>query len=265
MAASIDGPTHVIASIGYAARGVVYLIISFFSALAALGLGQAEDSSGALKSLLGSSVGSILLIIIAVGLVCYAAWRLMQALADLDEHGKDLRGLTVRGGLLVSAITHSLLAIAIASWLILGASDDGDTAKNWSSKILEWPGGEWIVLAIGVAVAGAGIAHLWKGIRSGFKRWFEIDEALIRWLGPIFQLGLIIRGVIFVLIGVFFGIAAWQHSADTAKGFKDTLQMIAEQPYGPYLMGGIAIGLFAFACYSLAEAVYRDVQGLDKA
>lgn len=261
MPASIDKPIPIIATAGYAARGIVYLIISFFAALATFGLGDVKDSSGALQSLLGSTWGTILLIIIAAGLQCYAIWRFIQSVFDADDHGHGLTALLIRGGLFISAFTHTLLAIAIISWLIVGASsDNGDAAKNWSEKIMSYPGGIVAIYLIGIAVAGAGVAHIVKGWQSGFEKWFNMSSRFLQTVGPVFQAGLIVRGLIFILIGLFFGLAAWQHNADSAKGFKDTLEMIASQPYGPFLLGAIATGLFAFACYSLTEAVYREVQ-----
>lgn len=53
---------------GYAARGVVYLIVGGLATLAATGYGgQTTGSHGALASLLGEPLGDALLIIIAVG------------------------------------------------------------------------------------------------------------------------------------------------------------------------------------------------------
>lgn len=261
MAASIDKPIQIIASIGYAARGVIYLIVSFFAGYAAIGSGTVKDSSGALQSLLGSSLGTLLLVVIAAGLICYAVWRFVQSILDGDEHGYGLKAVIVRSGLLISALTHTILAVTILSWLIIGASSDGsDAAKSWSKALMSYPGGVYLVFAIGIAVAGAGIAHLIKGWQSGFEKWFDMHSRFLQNIGPVFQIGLMVRGIIFVLIGGFFGLAAFRNHADSAKGFKDTLEMIANQPYGPYLLAAIAVGLFAFAMYSLAQAIYREVQ-----
>ena len=85
---------------GYAARGVVYLIVGGLAVLAALGGGgQTTDSKGALLTILQQPFGNVLLGLVALGLVGYAIWRLVQALMDTDHHGTDAKGLAIRGGL----------------------------------------------------------------------------------------------------------------------------------------------------------------------
>ncbi|BBM05980.1 hypothetical protein HAALTHF_42110n [Vreelandella aquamarina] len=64
----------------------------------------------------------MLLGVIALGLVGYAVWRTLQALQDTDHHGSGTKGLAIRGGLLVSAVTHTFLAFLPPSlWFISAA------------------------------------------------------------------------------------------------------------------------------------------------
>jgi hypothetical protein len=116
---------RLLARIGYAARGVIYVIVGSFAALAALGRGdETPDSRGALVELLNAPFGKILLGMVAAGLVGYALWRAVQALLDADDHGTDMRGLVIRSGLAVSAVTHAALAVA-AVGLIFGWGTGG--------------------------------------------------------------------------------------------------------------------------------------------
>ena len=249
---------------GYAARGVVYLIVGGLAVVAALGRGgQTTGTRGALTTLLAQPFGQVLLGIVALGLVGYALWRVVQALADVDGHGTDGRGLAVRAGLLVSAVTHSLLALFALS-LIFGwgssiGGDDDSGARNWTAWLLQQPFGRWLVGLLGLAIVAAGIAHMIKGYRARFERYLQMDAATLEKVSPVCRFGLIARGVVFVIIGGFLIVAAFEFDSAQARGLQGALQTLQQQPYGWFLLGVVALGLAAFGGYSLIEAWYRRI------
>src|SRR5262245_17400956 len=87
---SCDVHLEQLARLGYVARGSVFLIIGFFCAYAAYASTRPLDSNDAFRNLLNKPLGGILLGAIAAGLFCFAAWRLAQALLDVDHCGKNL-------------------------------------------------------------------------------------------------------------------------------------------------------------------------------
>jgi len=248
---------------GYAARGVVYLIVGWLAVLAALGGGgRTTDSEGALITILQQPFGEIMLALVALGLIGYALWRLVQGLMDTDHHGTDAKGLAIRGGLLVSAVTHVLLAFfalsLIFGWGSGGGSGDGAT-RDWTAWLLQQPFGRWLVALVGAAVIGAGLAHMIKGYRAKFERYLEMDADLLDKASPVCRFGLIARGVVFLIIGGFLLVAAWRFSSGEVVGLQGALQTLQQQPYGWILLAIVALGLFAFGVYSLIEARYRRI------
>ena len=76
---------------GWFAKGVVYVIAGFLAlSVAAKASGWADETSatgdqeaspiGAIKTVAGSSGGTLLLWLLAVGMLLYAAWRVVSAL-----------------------------------------------------------------------------------------------------------------------------------------------------------------------------------------
>jgi hypothetical protein len=247
---------------GYAARGVVYLIIGGLAVLAALGSGgQTTDSKGALVTILQQPFGKVLLALVALGLVGYAIWRLVQASMDPDNHGTDAKGVAVRGGLLVSAVSHVLLAFFALSLIFgWGAGGGGDSGtQDWTAWLLQQPFGRWLVALVGLAVIGAGLAHMVKGYKAKFEKYLQMDHDLLDKTSPICRFGLIARGVVFLIIGGFLVVAAWRFSSGDVVGLQGALQTLQQQPYGWILLGIVALGLFAFGVYSLIEARYRRI------
>lgn len=256
-----------LARAGYASRGVLYLLIALFAFLAALGAGEdAQGSEGALERTLLAPFGVLLVAAIALGLIGYSVWRFCQAVFDVDDHGTDLRGLTVRGALLVSSITHLLLAGAAGLSVVrligvqqAGGTSGGGGQADWTRWLMAQPFGRWLVVIVGLAMIGAGIAHFLKGHREGFEKYFEWTREQRRWLSPICVFGLYARSVTLVIIGGFFLYAAWRYDPSQAGGIEMALDWLGSQAFGAWLLAAMAVGLGAFGVYSLTESFVRRV------
>ncbi len=252
----------VFARLGYAARGVVYLLVGGLAALTVFELGgQTAGSRGALERVLAAPLGKVMLCAITIGLIGYAIWRVIQAAKDLDQHGTNAKGLVIRGALFVSAITHSLLALFAIT--LVATIEPSSNGSGGSEGVAQWllskPTGRWLTAIIGITVIGAGIAHAIKAWNVKFDRHFDMPKKTQYWTYPICRFGLAIRGLVFVIVGSFFIIAAYnvdpQQAADTAEVFS----IVQAQSYGTWLLAIVAFGLFSFGIYSVLEAIYRRV------
>lgn len=251
------------ARMGYGARGVVYLIIGGLAALAALDAGgETTDSRGALVELLSQPFGAVLIAIVIVGLLGYAGWRVVQALLDADAHGLDAKGLVVRAGLFISAITYSALAFYAMSLIFMSwTSDGGGSARvSW---LMQQSFGRYLMAAVGLAIGGAGLAQIWKGAAGGFHRHLELDRGPHPVISFICGFGLIARGAVFCIIGGLFCLAAVRLDPEQAGGLKDAMNWLRQQPFGEALFAIVALGLFAFGVYSLIEAAFRKIDIAD--
>ncbi len=111
-----------LARLGYAAKGVVYIIIGFLAGKLALGQGgQATDQRGALRTIAEQPFGKIILIVIAIGLLAFGLWSLIQAIFDTEGEGRKAKGIIARIGYAVVGIAYLVLAfgayqLAVGSW-----------------------------------------------------------------------------------------------------------------------------------------------------
>lgn len=255
------------ARVGYAARGVVYLIVGGLSVLAALGTGGGDTvgSKGALVKLSGAPWGFAVLIAIAIGLFAYAAWRAIQAVLDADDHGADAKGLVIRAGLMVSAITHALLGLYALSMPFtiggVGKGSGGSGSEGAVAWLLQKPFGVYLLAAVGLCVVGAGVAQQWKGVSGKFRKRLAMRRDLENLLTPVCAFGLVARGLVFVIVGGFILYAAYRYDPDKAGGLAEALQWLRGQKFGQVLFFVVAAGLLSFGVYSLIEAVWRRVAG----
>lgn len=253
------------AQLGYAARGVVYLVIGSLALLAAFGQGgSTTNSRGAILTILGQPFGQVLLWAMVVGLFGYVVWRFVQAVQDVDHHGRSAKGVAIRGGLLVSAITH----LALAVWtfqLLIGNGGGGSSGQGaaQAQALLGTTPGQVVYGLVGIAVVIAGFAHVYKGWTSRFERYVHIPIEHRKWAKPVCRFGLIARGFVWFIIGWFFIGAAVTARQGEISGIAEALNALRNTGYGPWLLAVVAAGLFAFGVYSVLEALYRRIDAPD--
>ncbi len=249
------------ARLGYVTRGVVYIIVGALALLAAFGQGgKTSGTKGALHSVMSTAFGDIMIGIIAFGLFSYALWRFVQAIKDVDDHGTDLKGLAIRGGLLVSAVTHTMLGVYALNMLFgFSGGNGGGGSKGMAAMLMQQPWGRWLVGGAALCILGAGIAHAVKALKEKYKKYFAMDSNLMEKVNPVIKFGLIARAIVFAIMAFFLAYAAWTYDPQKAKGLDAALEFIQQQAYGSILLGVVALGLFAFGVYSFLEGIYRRI------
>ncbi len=248
--------------VGFAALGVVHLLIGILAVMSVVGIGSAQGARGALREIIRLPFGQFLLVAVAAGLVCYALWRFIQSFMDTDAKGSNAKGFAVRIGFAVIGVIYLGLSFSAVK-LFLGAQDKNDVwAQSWTAWMLAQPFGNWLVgLAAAIAVI-VGIVHFYITCKTKFREnWklAEMSESQEKW-GTFFGIvGFIARSVVFCIIGFFLAYAAWQSNAGRVRDFGSALSALEQQPYGVWLLGIIAIGLFSYGIFIFFQVRFRQI------
>lgn len=247
---------------GYVARGLVYLSIGVIALLAAVELTpRAEGSLGALEAWADWPFGVALLWATGLGLYGFAGWRVLQSVFDADRQGRSAKALAARAGQALSGIVYGGLAISVFGLLDaledLREVDDRAETQESVAQMLAMPGGEWMVMAAGAFVIGAGIGAMVQAVGRDLCKRLACDRHLRRWAGWLGRIGYFGRGVAFLPAGGFLLLAGLHARSDKAQGMGGALQWVERAPFGNSLMVMIALGLVAFGLFALVEARYR--------
>ena len=101
------------ARFGYAAKGVVYMLIGALAFSAAIGSGRAGDSREAMTALRDKPFGKIVLAIIGLGLLAYALWRMYSGIANPEDDSAGARFGYVGTGLINFGLGLEGLRVAL--------------------------------------------------------------------------------------------------------------------------------------------------------
>jgi len=254
-----SGPLVWMARIGYAARGIVFLIIGGFALLAAGGLGaHPQGARDALEFTFQQPFGGYFLWALAAGLLCFAGWRLLQSVFDVDLYGSDLYGLMRRSVLAASGLFY--LALAAATLRITAGRRDvseDQSAREWTAWVMAQPLGRAAIalIAIGFLAVAMGLAV--KAFRAPYRHHFDATPEQLVMAIVLGSYGILTRAVIFLLFGILLGVAAFDANSSEAVGLAGVLRAMQHQAYGGVLLGTAALGLLAFGFFEIIEATTR--------
>lgn len=257
------------ARFGYAAKGVVYVVMGVLAVLAAVtaGGGSTTDQNGAFHTIEEAPYGQVLLGVVAIGLMGYVLWRSIQAVADPDGEGLDLKGVAKRIGYAGSALIHAFFAFAAANLAAGAGGGRGASAEEWTGWFLSLPLGWLLVAATGIGIVGVGLYQIYEAYHSKFKKYLKLgalSDGEHGWIEHGGRFGVAARGVVFVVAGVFLVLAGLRTDELEVRGLGGALSAILEQPFfGNLLLGVVAVGLVAYGLLMVAVARYRRIAPRD--
>lgn len=168
---------------GYAARGFVYLNIGVLTTLAALHLGgSARGSRGSMMAVAQAPLGGMWLWLMGAGLMCFAGWRGLQAVLDVDRQGRAPKAVLQRiaqglSGLIYGSLAFSLLEL-VDELGDLREADEAAEARQTAADLMALPFGDWMLIGIGLFVIGAGVGNILHAVEKRFHSDLDCSKTL---------------------------------------------------------------------------------------
>jgi hypothetical protein len=242
---------------GLVAYGVVHLLVGWLALQ--LAFGEKEDSasnSGALHYLAQQPMGGALVWAIAVGMFFLVVWRLLEFGFGYRDESDDAKRWRKRATSLGKAVIYGAIGWSAVQTATGSGGGKGGTDST-TATIMNLPGGQLMVGAIGLAIIGYGISLVVRGWTEKFREHLDAqgqagqDGSAYVLMGKI---GYIAKGVAIAIVGGLFCYAAITHDPKKSGGLDQALQTVLEQPFGQAMLTAIAIGIAAYGVFCFARA-----------
>ena len=242
---------------GLVTYGVVNLLIAWVALqLAFSDHSENASSQGALRELAEQPFGDVLIWLVALGMFVLALWRVLEAAVGHQDEDGGKRALKRLWSLGKAAIYAAVGITALQ--IAMGSGSSGQSGSDsMTQKMMELPAGQWIVGAIGLGIIGYGISQIVMAWTDKFAEHLTAEGksgdsgTAYLWFGKI---GYCAKGIAAGLVGVLFVYAAVTHDPKKSGGLDAALGELLQQPFGPYMLAAVALGIGCYGLFCFARA-----------
>ena len=250
-----DGVLRGLARAGFAASGLIHLLLGYLAIRVALHHSARSDQSGAIAAIGKLPGGEVLLWGMTVGLFALGLWLLLAAVLDVGSASEKRWVRTLVS--VAKAVAYFALAITSLTFARGSSSNASSSTRHASSDVLALPGGQVLLGLVGLIAVGIGIYLIAKGARRGFRKDLAIPGGTAgRAVTVLGIIGYVAKGVAVAVVGVLFAVAAVTLDPNKASGLDGALKSLTALPFGAALLGAVGVGLMAFGVYTFARARY---------
>ena len=242
---------------GFAVSGVLHLLVGYLILRIAFGSGGNADQSGALATLAQQTGGTILLWVVAVGLVALGLWRIAEAIIGAKPgegagpHGDDTPAWK-RAKALGLAIVNFAIAFSAARFAVGSGQQSTQQNSGFSGQMMQSGWGKAILVAVGIGLIGVGGYHVYKGATKRFFKDLRISGGT--GVTAVGIAGYAAKGSVLAGAGLLVIVATLQADPAKASGIDAAVKTLGQAPFGKVLLILAAIGIAAFGAYSFVRA-----------
>ncbi len=255
-----------IARLGFYTKGFLFIVVGILAVMVATGQsgGELTDAAGALTRVAKLDFGKILLIVFIAGAVSHGFWNILRGMADVDDAGKNWRGIIKRAIAVGIGIFYVWLAFSAFNILVTEnvETGNGEVQRTIAQIFLALPLGAALLFIIGLSTIGVGIHECYRGFSRKYQenfRLFTLGKGQLRLINFLGIMSFTARALIFCLVGYFFISAAINYNPNEAIGIDGALAILADTYYGKTILFITAAGLVCHGVLSLYEARFRRI------
>jgi Domain of Unknown Function (DUF1206) len=241
------------ARLGYVSNGVLHLLLGWLALDLAWGSrtdDRRADQSGALATVADSTLGLVVLWVLAIGFTLLALWQVTEIVNGNRETSDRAKAAA-------KCLGYSALAFTGYSFAVGDRMNSRKQTQDFTRTLMDMPAGQVLVGAVGLVVLGIAAYHVHKGWKQRFLQ--DLVEHPGRWAVVAGRVGYIVKGIALSVVGVLFVIAAVQHRSKEASGLDGALRTLQDAPAGGAVLTVVALGIGLFGIYSFARARYARV------
>ena len=249
------------ARLGYAARGIVYLVLGWI----ALSSGKAMSTSETVQAVDNLPGGGPLLAVLTFGLFGYGLYKLYTAALDLDNDGHEAKGTVKRIARAAGGLAYWFLAFLAAKQLFDDkkgtveagqSSGSGGMQQDAAIDVAAATGGDTLLTLIGLAILALAATQFYIAYKAKFM---EEMPGAPSWVRPAGQAGYAARAIVVALVGYFAMKAGLD--GERVRNFGDALASVRDDQETLFKL--IAGGLILFGLVSLMMACFRRIENED--
>lgn len=243
------------ARVGYAANGLLHLVIGIIAVSVAAGAGGHIERSGAVEALADLPGGFVLLWASFLGAGALTIFKLSEAAFRWKHRDKKEKVLKrMKAG--SKAAGYAAVSVSFGVYALGGQTDSSAEAREFSAALLSAPLGAALLVAVGVGIIAVGCYYLFKGATRRYRKDLEKQlqgarGAVIKVLGSV---GYLTKGLALGVVGLLIIGAAVTSSPGDSTGLDGALKALQEQFLGTVALSVIALGLMCYGLYSIVRA-----------
>lgn len=255
-AASNSPQLETAARAGFAASGVLHALIGAIALQVARGGNGEADVGGAVAQLAARPGGPFLLWACFAACATLTLWQTGNAVFGAARaHGKQF---ATRLGASGQAAAFGLLSATVLSFALGSGTNSRESSSELTATLARMPFGPPVLVAAGLAVMATGVFFASRGVSTSFRKDLFLPGAAAprRLIIATGAVGYLSKGLALLLVGLLVILATVRRQPEQSTGLDGGLKALREQPYGPYLLAVLAVGLLAYGSFLILKARY---------